>query len=149
MLQRDYRDIVAGAVLFVFGAFVALYCATHYSLGTLTRMGPGLLPTTFGVILVGLGGGIAVGGFFRAGQRVTVEVRAALAVLASLAAFAIVVETFGLFPAVVLLTLIAGLGDSKLRIGQSVLLAGALGVICTLIFNVGLNLPVQVIRWPW
>lgn len=63
MLDRDYRDIVTGLVLALIGGFAALYAAQHYSLGTVSRMGPAMVPVSLGVILAGFGLFIAIPGF--------------------------------------------------------------------------------------
>ncbi len=149
MLQRDYRDIVAGSVLCLLGAFVALYCAIHYNLGSLTKLGPGLFPAALGVFLAVMGAAIAGLALFRQGQKVTVEVRPAVAVLVSLAAFAMTIESFGLIPAISLLTFVASFGNDRLRLSRAVGLAVALSAIATLIFRVGLELPVDAVRWPF
>ncbi|WP_316979567.1 tripartite tricarboxylate transporter TctB family protein [Shumkonia mesophila] len=148
MLQRDYRDMVAGATLCALGMFVALYCSANYSLGSLTRVGPGMLPTALGVLLAVMGVTIAALAVFRSGPRVSVEGRPALAVMASVAAFAAGVDLAGLVPAIALLTLIASLGNSTLGATKAILLAAVLSLVGTLIFRVGLDLPVDVIRWP-
>jgi hypothetical protein len=148
VLQRDYRDMVAGATLCALGMFVALYCSANYSLGSLTRVGPGMLPTALGVLLAVMGAAIAALAVFRSGPRVSVEGRPALAVMASVAAFAASVDLAGLVPAIALLTLIASLGNSTLGAAKAILLAAVLSLVGTLIFRVGLDLPVDVIWWP-
>lgn len=140
--------MVAGAALCALGMFVALYCSANYSLGSLTRVGPGMLPTSLGVLLAVMGVAIAALAVFRSGPRVSVEVRPALAVMASVAAFAAGVDLAGLVPAIALLTLIASLGNSSLGAAKATLLAAVLSLVGTLIFRVGLDLPVDVIRWP-
>src|SRR5262249_2431958 len=52
------RDFYAGGLMMLFGLFAALN-GPRYTLGTLMHMGPGVMPTTLGVILTILGIGIA------------------------------------------------------------------------------------------
>jgi uncharacterized membrane protein YidH (DUF202 family) len=60
VLDRDYRDIVAGLGLAGFGLAAAAYALSNYSMGTITRMGAGMMPVSLGVILVGFGLLIAI-----------------------------------------------------------------------------------------
>ena len=46
VLKRDYRDIVAGVALSVFGLSAAVYAVSKYSMGTIKRMGPGMAPVS-------------------------------------------------------------------------------------------------------
>ena len=39
---QDRRDFLGGLLLLGAGSAIALYAATHYSLGTAQRMGPGM-----------------------------------------------------------------------------------------------------------
>ena len=68
MLEKDYRDIVAGALLAALGIAISLYALSHYSIGTITRMGPGMVPVGLGVLLAIFG--VVIGGtaWFREGN---------------------------------------------------------------------------------
>jgi hypothetical protein len=149
MQARDYRDVVTGAVLMALGGAAAVYAATHYKLGTLNYMGPGLFPTAVGLLLAVFGAFILVPGLRRAGVVPQVEVRQALAVLASIAAFALLATSFGLFPAAMGLTLVASLGDDKVQPAGAAILGAILGVCSYGLFVVGLRLPLAAFSWPW
>ena len=47
MLKRDYRNIIAGAGLSVFGLAAAAFALSKYSMGTISRMGPGMMLGNF------------------------------------------------------------------------------------------------------
>jgi hypothetical protein len=148
MQARDYRDLVGGLALIAIGVAVAVNSVMTLNIGTVTMMGPGAFPAGLGVILAVLGAGIAIPALFRAGRLPRIDVRPFLAVLASIFAFALVMERFGLVPAVTALTFIAGLADRKLSFVRTVILAAVLSVIATLVFRTGLGLPIPIFSWP-
>lgn len=51
---RHRRDFCAGGLMILFG-LVAAVNGPNYHIGTLTRMGPGFMPTVLGVVLIILG----------------------------------------------------------------------------------------------
>ena len=59
-LFRFRRDFCAGGLMILFGSVAAVYGPT-YRVGTLTRMGPGFMPTVLGIILIFLG--VLIAGF--------------------------------------------------------------------------------------
>src|SRR5690606_38959356 len=128
------------------GTFVAVYCASHYRLGTLTALGPGMFPTALGVILALIGAAISGAALVSGGGAASVEVRPAFAVLASVAVFAASIRTLGLVPAIVLLTLVASTAKGTPQPKRVLMLAAALALIATLVFQVGLGLPVAIVR---
>ena len=149
MLARDYRDILAGLFLIAVGAFVAFYSAMQYNLGTINRMGPGMFPMGLGVILCIFGVLVFVPALFRKGDLPKIEFRSAAAVLGSVAAFASMVDPFGLIPAITLLTIVAALGDNKLGVVNVLLLAAGLSLMSVLVFSVGLGMSVKLMNWPF
>lgn len=149
MLSRDYRDLMGGGGLVVIGLGVVYYSITYLRLGTATDMGPGLFPAGLGVVLAGCGAAILLPAFFRAGPRISVDLRSLAAILASILTFALLLERVGLVPAIFALTFIARLADAKLSLFGSILLAVCLSACAILIFQVGLGMQVATARWPW
>jgi len=143
MNHIDVRDLIGGALLIAFGAFVALYAGHEYMVGQPARMGPGFFPVALGWILVGLGVIITLLAF-----RKTVHVlqpppftlRGLVAVLAAIVAFAVLVTPAGLVPATIALTFIAALAEQKFRLRRTALLAASLSLLAWLIFTVGLQM---------
>ena len=150
MLSRDYRDIVAGVILLSIGVAVTIYATNALPMGRIQRMGPGLFPAALGVILAGFGLAIAVPAFFRPGSAwERIDWRPGICVTAGIAAFALSVSALGMIPAAILLILIAHFAETRLK---PVGLAGMLIVLpglAYLIFRVGLDLPVPMLRWPF
>lgn len=146
---RDYRDLIGGGLLTSFGLFVVIYGITHYQLGTLVSMGPGFFPVAIGVLIVGCGLAIGLPALSRPGTMPVFELRPAAAVLGGGIAFSILIQHFGLIPAVVGLVIISAYGDSKLGLRLKLVLAASLVIVAVLIFKVGLGMPVPYAKWPF
>jgi hypothetical protein len=149
MKGRSYADIIGGAALMVFGAGATAYAVATLPVGTVSRMGPGLFPAALGVLLAAFGVGTLVSGMRHAGQKPELHLRALLTVLVAILAFALLVRPFGIVPAVIVLTLIACTADGRLSLARAAVLAAGLALAATLVFKVGLGLPVLVVAWPW
>ncbi|ADO42640.1 tripartite tricarboxylate transporter TctB family protein [Ketogulonicigenium vulgare] len=149
MLSRDYRDIVGGALLIVVGLSFAGYAATHYPLGTIARMGPGMFPTCLGVILAIFGVLQAVPAFFRTGKMPEIRIWSPIFVLGGVAAFAALIFPFGLIPAIIALVVISSCAELKIYPVSLVISIVFLCVMSWLIFRVGLNVPIAMLRWPF
>lgn len=149
MLSRDYRDIVGGAFLVLFGLAFSWYAAEHYELGTLRRMGPGMFPTALGFVLALFGAILAVSAFFRQGTMPEIRIWTPLFVLAGTAAFAMTIRPFGLMPAILAVVVISSLAELKVRPVSLIVLCASLCLIAWLTFRVGLGLPIPMFRWPF
>jgi len=149
MLSRDYRDIVGGLILVVFGLWVAWYSAQNYDTGTFRRMGPGMFPLILGFVLAGFGAAVAAPAFFREGPKLEIRFWSPLFVILAVASFALIVRPFGLFPAIVSVTVISSFADLRFRPVTLVVLSATLCLIVWLIFRVGLGLPMALYRWPF
>lgn len=148
MRERDHRDIAAGGFLVAVGLGAALYAATHYGMGSLRNIGPGAFPTGAGLVLAALGLAMLVPALGRAGVRGPVEGGVAAAVLASVAAFALVLPRFGLVPATVALVVVARLAARPARPAGTLALAAGLSVLAWAVFVVALGVPLAAFRWP-
>lgn len=149
MLDRDYRDIGAGIALVGFGLAAAVYALSHYSMGTITRMGPGMMPVSLGVILAIFGLFIAIPALFRKGQVVAVNVRPLIVLSLSIVSFAVMIETVGLVPAVFSTVVIATFAENQVPILRAALLGASMAFITWAIFIFGLGLPIATFDWPF
>jgi hypothetical protein len=148
--NRDYQNLVGGALLVVFGAALSVYSITHYRLGQVNHMGPGMYPTYIGAILAVLGLLIVVSGFGKGGGTFpSLELRPSLCCFAGIAAFTLLVDSFGLVPAICALTFISVQSDRKLGLPGTIALAAALSIMSVLIFKVGLEVPMNIWNWPF
>lgn len=148
MHSRDYRDIIGGMVLIVIGAGAAIYAAMSLRFGTVTNMGPGMFPAALGMLLAGFGAVILVPAFCRGGDLPEIEWRPLIVVLLAMLAFALIVQPFGMVPAIVVMTLIASRADRKLSPLALSILIVALSLTATLIFQVALGLQLRAFSWP-
>jgi hypothetical protein len=145
----DYRDIIGGGLLVIVGLSAGIYASVSYNPGTVTRMGPGMLPAALGYILASLGVVVVAGALFRSGDLPKPEYRPLVAVLAGTLLFALTINVLGMIPSIFLLTIAAVLADDKLGIKGTLILAAVLSVLAVLIFRVGLNISLYPFIWPF
>jgi uncharacterized membrane protein len=146
---RDYRDIIAGGLMLAFGLFCALYAQDHYKLGSATRMGPGWFPMYLGYLLTIIGAVIMVPAFFRKGEQIEINYKAALVLSLGVVLFAAAIKTIGLVPAILLQIGVSVLADDKLGIKGTLILAAATALFTYLVFSVGLELNLEAFIWPF
>lgn len=149
MWKRDYRDIVAGAFFLLCGSSAAIYSSLSYRMGTFGSMGPGMFPALVGMAVAVFGASIMIPALFREGHLPQVDLRAAVAVLASTAAFATTAASFGLIAATFLLTGISMLASGRINPLAVLVLSSILSVAGYGIFSWGLGIPLQAWRWPF
>lgn len=145
-MKQDLPDLAGGVVLAAIGLFVAAYAMTHYDIGSLRRMGPGMFPAVLGGVLLGLGLMIAIPAWMRGGQRVVIAWKDAAAVLAAILVFAAGVERGGLVPVTIATVLIASIAAPDRRIGWRLALAAVVTLLSVLIFHFGLKMTIPL--WP-
>lgn len=148
MSRIDLREFTGGLLLTLLGAVFAAYAASHYSIGTVTRMGPGMVPVILGVLLAFFGVIVAIGAFLRTGSWPELRLVVPAIVSASILAFALMIGSFGMIPAVFACVAIASLAEARIRPVTSLILAGVLSVVAWLVFVVALQLPIRMIGWP-
>ncbi|MEO3388395.1 tripartite tricarboxylate transporter TctB family protein [Mesorhizobium sp. CAU 1741] len=142
------RDAVGGAALLVIGICVAIYALMHYELGSLNRMGPGMVPVLLGALLAILGG-VLVGSSFRNNPGfIDFDLRALFAITMGAVAFALLLETFGLAPAVVCTSLATTIFETRLTWRARLCLAAALAAIAVALFPLALGMHISIARWP-
>lgn len=145
MTQRDYRDIIGGALLFALGVSCAIYAYHEYEVGTLARMGPGFFPISLGVIIAIIGVLIILPALARRGARgAAIEWRTGCLVIGSIGAFAFVVRSAGLIVATILCVIIGSLADRDTTWRLRMILAVAVTVFTVLIFKIGLNMSIPL-----
>jgi Tripartite tricarboxylate transporter TctB family len=147
MIRADRGDLVAGLIVAAIGGWF-LVGAFDYRIGTVVRMGPGYLPLVLGIITVILGLLILLLSLGRDGSLPVPSPRAALAVLGSIASFALLLPRIGLIPAVVVAVLIATRGDRDARLKVPLILAAAVAAVSWLVFVELLGMPMPAFRLP-
>lgn len=158
LLRRLVRKNVLAGLMFIALACLGLWLSRDYPLGTLRRMGTGYMPQMLCWLLMGLGTIVLLQGLLA--REVAPTERAEpiagtadmrenywsiLFVGASLVAFALTIETYGLLVAIGALIGIAGLAYRGLTWWETLLTALGLMVLCWLVFVVGLGMTVKVL----
>lgn len=147
MLERDYRDIFAGLVLSVMGTAAALYALSQYSLGTISRMGPGMMPVALGAILAAFGFAIAIPALFRRGTAAELRLRPFVVLSICILSFALLIEATGLIPAVFATAVIATFAENEVPLVKALVLGFSMSLLTWAIFILGLGLPVPAFDW--
>ena len=147
MARGNFNDILGG-LLFVTIGIVGAALSSQHEIGSAGDMGPGYLPFGIFVIIGILGTVITLQGLAAAPElRDELKLRPALAVIIGLVSFAALLRTGGFFVATFALVVIVSLADKEARFGQSVIVGAALGIFGTVIFGMGLGIPLPA--WPW
>lgn len=149
MSNLNIRELAGGLSLTALGAVAAVYAASNYSIGSVTRMGPGMVPMVLGVILGAFGLVLMLQAFWVAPARGHIRVFIPAVILASIVAFAALITPFGLMPAVFALVVISSYAEQTVRPLTTLILAVSLCFTAWLIFVVALQLPLTLFNWPF
>lgn len=136
------REIIGGLAVAALGS-VAVWEASGYPIGQLTRMGPGYFPLVLGIVLVALGLGIAWQGRRVETAPAKPNVRAVCAVSSGMVAFGLLVHRAGVVPATIALVLLASLAEARPRLGTIIGLALGLAAFGYVVFIRALGLPMR------
>jgi hypothetical protein len=140
---------LSGLLFIGFGCFV-LYYGQKLAVGTSVRMGPGYVPHMLSYILLALGGLICVFALYSGGEVVErPKWRPITMVTLGILAFAFLLESFGMFPALVALVVIASLGGDEFKLIEVVGNVIVLTILCILVFKVGLSMNIAVLQGVW
>jgi hypothetical protein len=143
------RDHVTGALFAATGGVIA-FGALAYPLGSAMRMGPGYFPLLLGLVLVGLGGLVALNAersdaIARVSWTDVSWLRPLALVSLSVVVFALVVEGGGLVAAVFGIVVVSGLAHRAFRWRDMLVLAALLAAGSVGVFVYGLRLPFQIV----
>ncbi|MDP3162828.1 MAG: tripartite tricarboxylate transporter TctB family protein [Reyranella sp.] len=143
------KDFLSGLMFIGFG-LIALYFGQKLALGTPVRMGPGYVPRMLSLILIGLGSLVCVVGLVVGGEAVEKpKWKPITMVTIGIICFALLFERAGLIPAMIVLVLIASLGGEEFKLTEVIGNMVVLGILCTLVFKVGLGMNITIIRGVW
>lgn len=149
--SKRTKDYLGGLLVASVGA-AAVIRGTEYSVGTLTRMGPGFFPVALGAILVVIGLIIIAQACFSAmpeglHKALPPEWRGWLCIGTAIIAFVVVGSFFGLLPATFSLVFVSALGDRKNTLKSAATLAIAVMVVCVVVFWWALRMPFPLFSW--
>lgn len=153
------QDLLAG--LFLIGlALLALWAGSDLNAGTMRTMGPGMLPRAVAVLIIIVGGILAVGSFIWEGPPLDpVHYRGPFFIVLGIIAFGLTVRGFriplpggasiptpalGILGAGPLAILIGGLASPETRFRELVIFAAVMTLFCWFLFKWALGLPIPL-----
>ena len=143
---RTPKDFWAG-VLFALVGTAAIFLGSRYNLGTAARMGPGYFPRILGMLLIALGGIIALRALRVDGPAIPRwRWWSTAVVLGSVVLFGLIVNTVGLALSTVTLIVLASSASSEFRWKESLVSGVFLAVLAVSVFVIGLKLQLPI--WP-
>jgi len=146
-MNTQVRDIAGGVLLIALGVATFAYSWGRYDPGTLFRVGPGAFPLALAVLITVLGAAVVVGAMVVEVRGVQVRLRPIVFVSLALAAFALMIERFGMVPSVVAVVVLSSLAESRPRPLEVLVLAAVLALVSVLVFRHGLGMTIPVFRW--
>jgi len=152
------KDFLSGVMFIAFG-LTALWFGRHLQMGTTVRMGPGYVPHMLAYIMLALGGVISVMALLTQGERTEApQWRPITMVTIGIVLFAVLFEPMsfvpafvpaGLIPSLIVLVLIASLGGDEFKITEVIFNMVVLSILCIIVFKVGLQMNISVLRGVW
>ena len=148
--DRRLRDYAAGALMFALGIGTVAY-GGNYTLGSLSRMGPGYFPVALGVLLALTGVAIAATARFSgregAAKVLPPEWRGWACIALSIVAFVVLGKYGGLLPATFAIVFISALADRDNTWKSALILSIAMSVICVVVFWWALKMQLDLFAW--
>ena len=143
------KDFWSGLMFAGFGIFALTY-GSNLAVGTAVRMGPGYVPRMLSYILIALGLVILVRAVLSPGDSIErLYLRPIVMITIGVVAFALLFETAGMAPALVALIFLSALGGQEFKVVETILACLVLTAICTVLFKLGLDMNIQVVRGVW
>jgi hypothetical protein len=154
---RSPQDMAGGMLLIALG-ILALLLTQDLKMGTLSAMGPGMLPRSLGVITAGLGVLLCISALRFDGpglERWTL--RGLFFIMAGILLFGMTIRGFDIGPVSVpqlgllvagpLLVLVSGCADPDTRWKELIIFAVCMTALCAGLFKYALNLPIPLAPW--
>ncbi len=143
---RHPKDFVAGLLFAVVG-ILAIVIASNYPLGTAARMGPGYFPRILGILLIVLGGALALRALKLKGAPLPRWYwRPVIIVLGSVVLFGFILIKLGLAISTVILIVLASAASREFRPLESAVSGILLAILCISVFVLALKLQLPI--WP-
>ena len=146
MVIRHPKDFWSGIMFIAFGA-ASIVLAAAYPMGTAARMGPGYFPRILGMLLIALGGIIALRALRVDGPAIPRwRWWSTAVVLGSVVLFGLIVNTVGLALSTVILIVLASSASSEFRWKEALISGVFLAALAVGVFIIGLKLQLPI--WP-
>ncbi|MCC7271988.1 MAG: tripartite tricarboxylate transporter TctB family protein [Alphaproteobacteria bacterium] len=144
---RSPQDLAAGLFL-VAVALVALWQGADLPAGSLSQMGPGMLPRALAVLTGICGLAIAIGSLRWDGPALERwSLRGPLFILGAIVIFGLAVRPLGLAVAGPLALAVGALAGGETRLVETLVFAVLLTLFCLGLFVVMLGLPIPIAPW--
>jgi hypothetical protein len=144
---RHPKDFVAG-LLFIAIGIAAIAIGADYPLGTAARMGPGYFPRILGILLIVLGGILALRALRVDGPPLPRwPLRPTVVVLGSVVLFGAIVNSLGVAFSTVVLIVTSSAASREFRPRESLVSGALLAVVAVGVFVIGIKLQLPI--WPW
>ncbi|MFN3891223.1 MAG: tripartite tricarboxylate transporter TctB family protein [Beijerinckiaceae bacterium] len=141
------QDFWSGLLFMAFGA-AGVWLSREFVFGTLTRMGPGFLPTVLSWLLIAIGAIIVVRSLALKGQPIERSTwRPQILIVVAIVLFALLIERVGLIPTVFAVLVVASFASPEFRLRDSLVLAVGMALTCYVVFVVLLALPLNPLAW--
>ena len=145
------RNLIAALLTILVGAFAVLD-ALNYPRGTLLRMGPGYFPTVLGTLLIGFGAILLLQAFRPAPVAPAMAerfvLRPVLMIPIGVTLFALLLERFGLGPAIFALVIASSLSEPVFRPVRALAVAAGTSALIYVVFVLVLRLPFAFLTSP-
>ena len=142
--RSNHQDFWAG-IMFLGLGILAVYLARDYPIGKAMRMGPGYFPTYLGWLMIIVGSIVGGRSFFRDPTEEEVTTKWAIVPLAlmpaSVAVFALLIDTVGLVIAVLAMLVLANASIKNFRPIEFTINFVVLLCIAIFVFQKGLGVP--------
>lgn len=148
MIRVTHPQDFWSGLLFMSIGVAAAYMSRDFAFGTLTRMGPGFLPSVLAWLLIAIGAFVTFRGFVLRGAAITRSTwRPQIIIVIAIVLFALLIERVGLIPTVFLVTNLASFASTEFRLRDSLLLSAGMSIACYLVFVRLLGLPLTGVAW--
>ncbi len=144
-IVKSPQDFAAGIFLLCIAA-VGLFGSLSLKFGTLSGIGPGLMPRVVSILVALFGVLLIVNSFLWRGS--TLErwsIRGPLCILGSIVTFALTIRPLGMLVAGPLAVMISATADTDTRWKEIIIYAVLLTAVCYGLFKLMLRLPIPVL----
>lgn len=138
------QDFWGGVVLMAIALF-ALWASSDLQGMRGFSFGPGTAPRMFGYLLLALGAGVALTGFFVEGPPLQrYGIRGPFFVTLAILAFAVMIRPLGLIVTSFISFMIAAMGSDETQWKEAIIVGICLTIGCALLFPYALGLPLDL-----